>query len=148
ERWAARPELVGGALARRCHIWDICFVITMTEQHGKHVAMGEHDWIAQQFEAERSNLRAVAYRILGAARWPDGAVQEAWLRLWRCDADSIDNLGGCLTTVVARVLPDTLRPLTSRREESLAEHNSAPAAPRDPANDPEQEALLADSVGL
>jgi RNA polymerase sigma-70 factor (ECF subfamily) len=110
--------------------------------------MAEHDWLAQQFEGERGHLRAVAYRMLGSVSEADDAVQEAWLRLSRSDARSIENLGGWLTTVVARVCLDMLRSRTYRREESLAEHVAEPAAPRDPATDPEQEALLADSVGL
>lgn len=110
--------------------------------------MAEHDWIAQRFEAERGHLRAVAYRMLGSASEADDAVQEAWLRLSHSGTGSIENLGGWLTTVVARVCLDMLRSRTSRREESLAEHLTEPAAPRDPATDPEQEALLADSVGL
>ncbi len=110
--------------------------------------MAEHDWIAEQFEAERGHLRAVAYRMLGSASEADDAVQEAWLRLSRSDAGSIQNLGGWLTTVVARVCLDMLRSRTSRREEPLEERIPEPAAPRAPGTDPEQEALLADSVGL
>jgi RNA polymerase sigma-70 factor (ECF subfamily) len=114
----------------------------------KNLTMAEHDWIAEQFEAERGHLRAVAYRMLGSASEADDAVQEAWLRLSRSDAGSIQNLGGWLTTVVARVCLDMLRSRTSRREEPLEERIPEPAAPRAPGTDPEQEALLADSVGL
>lgn len=110
--------------------------------------MTEHEWLAQQFEQNRGHLRAVAYRMLGSLSEADDAVQEAWLRLSRSDANSIENLGGWLTTVVARVCLDTLRSRTSRREESLDEQVSEPAAKSATATDPEQEAVLADSVGL
>ena len=81
--------------------------------------MQNHDLLAERFEANRNNLRAVAYRMLGSATEADDAVQEAWLRLSRADAGEIDNLGGWLTTVVARVCLDMLRSRTSRREEPL-----------------------------
>src|SRR5579872_6982044 len=110
--------------------------------------MNENEWWAQQFEENRSHLRAVAYRMLGSASEADDAVQEAWLRLNRSDAAVIENLGGWLTTVVARVCLDMLRSRASRREEPLAPQEYKPAADREPASDPEHEALLADSVGL
>ena len=110
--------------------------------------MTERDYVAKQFEENRGRLRGVAYRMLGSLNEADDAVQEAWLRLNRSDADEIDNLGGWLTTVVARVCLDMLRSRGSRREESLSAQVSEPVAPRQPATDPEQEALLADSVGL
>jgi RNA polymerase sigma-70 factor (ECF subfamily) len=81
--------------------------------------MDEHEWWAQQFEENRGHLRAVAYRMLGTLSEADDAVQEAWLRLSRSDATAIENLGGWLTTVVARVCLDTLRSRASRREEAL-----------------------------
>ncbi len=81
--------------------------------------MAEHEWLAEQFEAKRPHLRAVAYRMLGSASEADDAVQEAWLRLSRADTSGVDNLGGWLTTVVARVCLDALRSRKSRREESL-----------------------------
>jgi len=99
------------------------------------------DELAQEFEAHRERLTAVAYRMLGSAAEADDAVQEAWLRLTRSPA-TVDNLGGWLTTVVARVCLDMLRSRKSRREESL---ESVTAASH---GDPEREALLADSVGL
>ena len=110
--------------------------------------MEQHDSLAEQFEQNRGRLRGVAYRMLGSLNEADDAVQDAWLRLSRSDADRIDNLGGWLTTVVARVCLDMLRSRTSRREESLDARvpESVPAAAN--AIDPEQEALLADSVGL
>lgn len=100
----------------------------------------EADWLADRFEAQRSQLRAVAYRMLGSASDADDAVQEAWIRLGRSDVDSIDNLGGWLTTVVARVSLDMLRARSVRER---------PAGDREEASvsDPEADAVLADSVG-
>ena len=81
--------------------------------------MDEVDWLAERFEANRPQLRAVAYRMLGSVSEADDAVQEAWLRLSRSDADGVENLGGWLTTVVARVSLDMLRSRSARREEPL-----------------------------
>jgi RNA polymerase sigma factor (sigma-70 family) len=108
----------------------------------------ERDSLTQQFEENRGHLRGVAYRMLGSLHEADDAVQEAWLRLNRSDAAAIEDLGGWLTTVVARVCLDMLRSRGSRREQSLSTQVSEPVAPRQPATDPEQEAVLADSVGL
>lgn len=108
----------------------------------------ERDWLAEQFEENRGHLRGVAYRILGSLTEADDAVQEAWLRLSRSGADDVENLGGWLTTVVARVCLDMLRARTSRREESLEERLPTPAAKPGRRSDPEHEAVLADSVGL
>src|SRR6266699_5778375 len=108
--------------------------------------MDEHNWLAEQFEANRSHLRAVAYRMLGSLSEADDAVQESWLHLSRSDTSGIENLGGWLTTVVARVCLDMLRARHARREESLEVSGSMAA--RDGGIDPEQEAELADSVGL
>jgi RNA polymerase sigma-70 factor (ECF subfamily) len=105
--------------------------------------MSEHEWLAERFEARRAYLRTVAYRILGSMSEAEDAVQESWLRLSRSDAGSIENFGGWLTTVVARVCLDMLRSRASRREEPLD-----PMMSRVDAAGPEQEALLADSVGL
>jgi RNA polymerase sigma factor (sigma-70 family) len=110
--------------------------------------MNELELLAEQFEQHRRHLRAVAYRMLGSVTEVDDAVQEAWLRLSRTDAGSIDNLGGWLTTVVARVCLDMLRSRTSRREEALTPATREPVATGTPGSSPEQEALLADSVGL
>jgi RNA polymerase sigma factor (sigma-70 family) len=110
--------------------------------------MTETEFLAEQFEATRPHLRAVAYRMLGSLNEADDAVQEAWLRLSRADANEIDNLGGWLTTVVARVSLDMLRSRKSRREEPLDVHVPEPIVGRADAIDPEHEALLADSVGL
>ena len=109
--------------------------------------MDEREWLAEQFEKNRGHLRAVAYRILGSVHEADDAVQEAWLRLNRSDANQIENLGGWLTTVVARVCLDILRSRASRREDSLDTAGAAEPSGQHGV-DPEQEALLADSVGL
>jgi RNA polymerase sigma factor (sigma-70 family) len=110
--------------------------------------MDEHDWLAERFEASRTHLRAVAYRMLGSLSEADDAVQESWLRVSRADTSGVENLGGWLTTVTARVCLDMLRARRSRREESLGAHGPEPMASRENGSDPEQEALLADSVGL
>src|SRR5215203_3018378 len=110
--------------------------------------MDEHDSLAEQFEANRPHLRAVAYRMLGSLSEADDAVQESWLRLSRSGTSGIENLGGWLTTVVARVCLDMLRSRKSRHEESLDTQIADPIAGRESGTDPEQEALLADSVGL
>jgi RNA polymerase sigma factor (sigma-70 family) len=112
--------------------------------------MSQTDSLAAQFENNRNHLRAVAYRMLGSLSEADDAVQETWLKLSRSDASSVENLGGWLTTVVARVCLDMLRARTSRREESLEEHTVAPVEPavRSRGLNPEQETLLAESVGL
>ena len=110
--------------------------------------MNDKDWLAEQFEQNRGHLRAVAYRILGSVAEADDAIQEAWLRLNRSDASDIENLGGWLTTVIGRVCLDMLRSRTSRREDSLDEQIAEPVAGTSTSTDPEQEALLADSVGL
>jgi RNA polymerase sigma factor (sigma-70 family) len=110
--------------------------------------MSEPQLLADRFEQNRDHLRAVAYRMLGSASEADDAVQEAWLRLSRSEADSIDNLRGWLTTVVARVCLDMLRSRKSRQEEVLNEQLPNPPAQHHVTHDPEQEALLADSVGL
>ncbi len=110
--------------------------------------MTEHDDLAERFEEHRTHLRAVAYRMLGSSSEVDDAVQEAWLRLSRADATGIDNLGGWLTTVVARVCLDMLRSRQSRREEPFTPDAPEPVATGTSGSSPEQEALLADSVGL
>jgi RNA polymerase sigma factor (sigma-70 family) len=110
--------------------------------------MDEHDWLAQRFEAHRSHLRAVAYRLLGSLSEADDAVQEAWLRLSRADPSGVDNLGRWLTTVVARVCLDMLRSRAARREELLGVHLPDPIIRHQDALDPEEEALLAEGVGL
>ncbi len=115
--------------------------------------MEQHQWLAERFEANRTHLRAVAYRILGSRSEADDAVQEAWLRRSRSDASEAENLSGWLTTVVSRVCLDMLRSRAARREEPLDLDASDPMPPfagtsRETGSDPEREALLADSVGL
>ena len=110
--------------------------------------MNERDYLAERFEENRTHLRAVAYRMLGSSSEEDDAVQEAWLRLSRADTAGIDNLGGWLTTVVARVCLDMLRSRKSRREESFTADVPEPVATGKSGSNPEHEALLADSVGL
>src|SRR5678816_1021118 len=110
--------------------------------------MNERDYLAERFEENRTHLRAVAYRMLGSASEVDDEVQEAWLRLSRADTTAIDNLGGWLTTVVARVCLDMLRSRKSRREESFTADVPEPVATGKSGSNPEHEALLADSVGL
>jgi len=110
--------------------------------------MDERDFLAEQFEEHRTRLRAVAYRMLGSLSEADDAVQETWLRLSRVDADEVENLGGWLTTVVARVSLNVLRSRRSRREEPLDVRVPEPIVDRADGTDPEHEALLADSVGL
>ena len=110
--------------------------------------MDERDWLAERFEEHRGRLRAVAYRMLGSVSEADDAVQEAWLRLSRSDADEIENHGAWLTTVVGRVSLSMLRSRGTRREQPLDVHVPEPIVDRADGTDPEHEALLADSVGL
>jgi RNA polymerase sigma factor (sigma-70 family) len=110
--------------------------------------MDEHDWLAERFEVHRPHLRAAAYRMLGSLSEADDAVQEAWLRLSRSDTSGVDNLGGWLTTVVGRVCLDLLRSRTARREQPLGAHLPDPTSSRQDGIDPEQQALLAEGVGL
>jgi RNA polymerase sigma factor (sigma-70 family) len=110
--------------------------------------VNERDYFADRFEEHRTRLRSVAYRMLGSLSEADDAVQEAWLRLSRTDADEIENLGGWLMTVVARVSLDMLRSRDRRREEPLDLRVPEPIIDRADGTDPEHEALLADSVGL
>src|SRR6266851_1322174 len=102
--------------------------------------MAEHEWLAEQFEANRTHLRAVAYRMLGSLSEADDAVQESWLHLSRSGTSGVENLGGWLTTIVARVCLDMLRSRMSRREESLGTNARHPIASRADGSDPEHEA--------
>jgi RNA polymerase sigma-70 factor (ECF subfamily) len=120
----------------------------MTECDEEMRPVNERDYLADRFEEHRTPLRAVAYRMLGSVSEVDDAVQEAWLRLSRTDATGIDKLGGWLTTVVARVCLDMLRSRQSRREAPFTPDAPEPVATGARGNSPEQEALLADSVGL
>jgi RNA polymerase sigma-70 factor (ECF subfamily) len=108
--------------------------------------MNENDWLAAQFEENRAHPRAVAYRMLGSMNEAEDAVQESWFRLSRSDTANIENLGGRLTTVVARVCLDMPRSRKSRREEPTTDPE--PIVHRQDGIDPEHEALQADSVGL
>jgi RNA polymerase sigma factor (sigma-70 family) len=115
--------------------------------------MADRDWLAERFEDHRPRLRAVAYRMLGSMAEADDAVQDAWLRLNRTDSSTIDNLGGWLTTVVARLSLDMLRSRTARREDPMGVHLPDPVVTRADGGtgagaDPEHQALLADSIGL
>ncbi len=110
--------------------------------------MDERDWLAARFEENRAHLRSVAYRMLGSPSEADDAIQEAWLRLSRSDPSDVENLGGWLTTIVARVCLDMLRSRTSRREESVGVRMPEPMASLEGGVDPEHEVLLGDSVGL
>ena len=112
--------------------------------------MDEKKWQAEKFEANRPHLRAVAYRMLGSRTEAEDAVQEAWLRLSRADTSEVENLSGWLTTVTARICLDLLRSRKSRREEPLTIRVPEPVVSHEDGTgtDPEQDALLADSVGL
>jgi RNA polymerase sigma-70 factor (ECF subfamily) len=110
--------------------------------------MQESQWLAERFEADRTHLRSVAYRMLGSPSEADDAVQEAWLRLSRSGVAEVENLGGWMTTVVARVCLDMLRSRRSRREEAFADQALEPVAAGQDVIDPEQEAVLGDSIGI
>jgi RNA polymerase sigma factor (sigma-70 family) len=106
------------------------------------------EWLADRFEEQRPHLRSVAYRMLGSLSEADDAVQDTWLRVSRAGVSGVENLGGWLTTIVARVCLNKLRARNLRREESLDGHVPDPLVSPDPALQPEEEALLADSVSL
>jgi RNA polymerase sigma factor (sigma-70 family) len=110
--------------------------------------MNDQDYLAERFEANRSHLRSVAYRMLGSLPEADDAVQEAWIRLSRTDTTDVDNLRAWLTTVVGRICLNMLRSRTTRRESSLDTHMPDPVVSPEQGMDPEQEVLIGDSVGL
>ena len=110
--------------------------------------MDDHDWLAERFEAHRTHLRAVAYRILGSPADAEDAVQEAWLRLSRSESSQVENLGGWLTTVVARVSLNMLQSRKTRREDPAGSHLPEEIAASTDGAGPEHQAVLADSVGL
>jgi len=110
--------------------------------------MNENEWLADRFEEHRPQLRAVAYRMLGSLTEADDAVQDAWVRVSRAGAEGVENLGGWLTTIVARVCLNMLRSRNVRREEPLEGHLPDPVVSPEGHLEPEDEALLADSVGL
>ncbi|HEV8699461.1 MAG TPA: sigma-70 family RNA polymerase sigma factor, partial [Candidatus Limnocylindrales bacterium] len=110
--------------------------------------MTDQDWLAQLFESHRTHLRAVAYRMLGSLTEADDAVQEAWIRLSRTDTRDVENLRAWLTTVVGRVALNMLRARRTRRETPLDTHVADPIVSPEAGIDPEQEAILGDSLGL
>jgi RNA polymerase sigma-70 factor, ECF subfamily len=110
--------------------------------------MDDKDWLAQRFEQHRAHLRAVAYRMLGSLPESDEAVQDAWLRLSRAGAEGVENLGGWLTTIVARVCLNVLQARKARPEQPAGLRMPDPLVSREGQANPEQQALLADSVGL
>jgi RNA polymerase sigma-70 factor (ECF subfamily) len=109
--------------------------------------MAQDDWLADRFEEHRPHLRTVAYRMLGSANDAEDAVQEAWIRLSRSDSNAVENLGGWLTTVVARIALDMLRSRTSRREEPVSEVPAEPARNGTSDTQPEEAIMIADSLG-
>jgi RNA polymerase sigma factor (sigma-70 family) len=129
------------------HIGLSLLVISYDETKWKDVTVDQKEWLAEQFESHRARLKAVAYRMLGSFSEADDAVQEAWLRLNRTNADDVANLGGWLTTAVARVSLDMLRVRKSRREDSLGMRLPDPIIGEE-NTDPAHEILLADSVSL
>ncbi len=110
--------------------------------------MDEKDWLAERFEEQRGHLRAVAYRMLGSLPEADDAVQDAWIRVSRAETNQVENLGGWMTTIVARVCLNMLRSRKVRREESLDVHLPDPVISSEEELGPEEETMLADSVGL
>jgi RNA polymerase sigma factor (sigma-70 family) len=130
------------------HVGRLPFVIPNDGRDGKDVTVNERHWQTEEFERHRRHLRAVAYRMLGSLSDADDVVQEAWLRLNRSDADSVANMRGWLTTVVARLSLDVLRARQARQEDYVGSSLPEPIVSTDDEADPEHEALLADSVGL
>jgi RNA polymerase sigma-70 factor (ECF subfamily) len=123
-------------------------VIVVDGRRQRDVTVDDETWLAERFEAHRARLRAVAYRMLGSRSEADDALQESWLRVSRADTSGVENLGGWLTTVVGRVCLDMLRSRRARREDPLDLTELDALVAHDGEVDPEQEALLADSVGL
>lgn len=120
----------------------------MTAARERTRPTNENEWLAERFEDHRAHLRSVAYRMLGSLPEADDAVQDAWLRVSRAGASDVDNLGGWLTTIVARVCLNMLRSRNRRREEAFEEHLPDPIVSPYGELQPEEEAILADSVGL
>src|SRR5690348_15183852 len=118
-----------------------------TPEEGYRGVQGDRDRLAEQFEQHRAHLRGVAYRMLGSMTEAEDAVQESWIRFGRTDVSAVENLRAWLTTVVARVCLDMLRTRTSRREDPLDTHVPDPVITR-ADEDPESDAMVADSVGL
>jgi RNA polymerase sigma factor (sigma-70 family) len=130
----------------RCHIGRDRYVILVTDptKRDEEVTVSDEDLLAERFEEHRTRLTAMAYRMLGSTGPADDAVQEAWIRLSRSEAENIENLGGWLTTVVTRVCLDMLRARTARREELV--DIAHPAVTQEDSGHPEHEAVLADAV--
>jgi RNA polymerase sigma-70 factor, ECF subfamily len=150
ERQAGDPRLHHVCL---CHIGRLCRVTIYDTRRWGNVTMrqqqaGDGGWLAERFEEHRARLRAVAYRMLGSLPDADDAVQDAWVRFSQSGAGGVDNLGGFLTTIVARVCLNTLRARKTRREDPVGVHVPDPVVSGEDDADPETEALLADSVGL
>src|SRR6201987_152986 len=131
----------------RCYLDPVRIVYGYDGRRRRKVTVDSTDWPAAESQAHRAHLRAVAYRMLGSLTEADDAVQEAWLRLSRTDADDVRNMRAWLTTVVSRVCLDMLRTRSATREDSLDVHVPDPIVTA-VADDPEEHALLADSVGL
>src|SRR6201987_5191419 len=131
----------------RCYLDPVWIVCGYDGRRRRKVTVDSTDWPAAESQAHRAHLRAVAYRMLGSLTEADDAVQEAWLRLSRTDADDVRNMRAWLTTVVSRVCLDILRTRSARREDPLDVHVPDPVVTA-VADDPEEHALLADSVGL
>src|SRR4029453_17231932 len=112
----------------------------------RKVSVHEREWLAERFEAHRAHLRAVAFRMLGSAGEADDAVQEAWLKVSRSDTGGVENLGGWLTTVVARVCLDMLRSRRARGEQPLGPADAETAAVPG-GGTPETEVAFADAIG-
>ena len=133
--------------------WAVTFrrvasVNEVTEREDLNVTVTDTEWLAERFETHRPHLRAVAYRMLGSRAEADDVLQDAWLRFSRTDTTDVENLRGWLTTVVARLCLDQLRWRRTRREDPMGVHMPEPILARPDTTDPEQEAVLADSVGL
>jgi RNA polymerase sigma factor (sigma-70 family) len=141
-------DSIGAIAPPRCHIGPAGPVTVNDGRRESDVTMDDHDRLAGRFEEHRSHLRAVAYRMLGSLTEADDAVQEAWLHLGRSGAAGVENLGGWLTTVVARVCLDKLRARRSRPEELAGVRLPDPIVDHRDGIDPEHQALLADAVGL
>src|SRR5262245_20302093 len=134
---------------RSCHRDEVSWVNVVDTCRRRDVtSVDEREWLANRFQEHRGHLKAVAYRMLGSLAEAEDAVQDAWLRLSRSDTKEIENLEAWLTTVVARVCLNVLRSRNVRREQPISVHLPDPLISREDRVDPEQEALLADSVGL
>src|SRR5687767_1642840 len=145
---------VDGFIRQRCNDETRRASVTTGEPAGETAGAGtgmtanDNDWLAARFEEHRRHLRSVAYRMLGSLSEAEDAVQEGWLRVNRAGTEGVENVGGWMTTVVARVCLDMLRSRAARREAPMESYVPDPVVTREGEVDPEEEALLADSVGL